>query len=96
MGIFLQILYAVLFSGGFEVLYCKGQYYHFNQGNKTDTKDCQWIQKLHTLGLLTSRFLDEVKTEELILVVVTEKFCLIQLHRLPKKCKNISACSISN
>jgi len=32
------------------------------KGKKTDIKDCQWIQKLHTLGLLSSSFLPDSTT----------------------------------
>ena len=35
------------------------------QGKKTDIQDCQWIQKLHSLGLLSSSFLPDEKTEHL-------------------------------
>ena len=35
------------------------------KGKKTDIKDCQWIQKLHSLGLLSSSFLPDKQTEQL-------------------------------
>ena len=64
-GAYWQNLYAVLISKGFEVLLCNGKFTKNIKGKKTDIKDCQWIQKLHTLGLLTGSFLPEGKTEEL-------------------------------
>lgn len=64
-GTYWQNLYAVLISRGFEVILCNGKFTKNIKGKKTDIKDCQWIQKLHTLGLLTSSFLPEGKTEEL-------------------------------
>ena len=35
------------------------------KGKKTDVKDARWIQKLHTIGLLTSSFLPDEQTEKL-------------------------------
>jgi transposase len=64
-GTYWQNLYAVLMSRGFPVVLCNGKFTKNIKGRKTDVKDCQWIQKLHTLGLLTSSFLPDGKTEEL-------------------------------
>ena len=35
------------------------------KGKKTDVLDCTWIQKLHTLGLLTGSFLPDDFTTKL-------------------------------
>mgnify|MGYP003594251221 CR=1 FL=1 len=35
------------------------------KGKKTDVKDARWIQKLHSIGLLTSSFLPDETTEKL-------------------------------
>lgn len=64
-GTYWQNLYAVLISKGFQVILCNGKFTKNIKGKKTDIKDCQWIQKLHSLGLLTSSFLPDGKTEEL-------------------------------
>jgi len=64
-GTYWQSLYAVLIAHGFEVLLCNGKFTKNIKGKKTDIKDCQWIQKLHTLGLLSSSFLPDAQTEEL-------------------------------
>ncbi len=64
-GAYWQNLYAVLISKGLHVVLCNGKFTKNIKGKKTDIKDCQWIQKLHTLGLLTSSFLPDGKTEEL-------------------------------
>lgn len=64
-GTYWQNLYAVLISKGFHVVLCNGKFTKNIKGKKTDVKDCQWIRKLHTLGLLTSSFLPDGKTEEL-------------------------------
>ena len=63
-GTYWQNLYAVLISKGLHVVLCNGKFTKNIKGKKTDIKDCQWIQKLHTLGLLTSSFLPDGKTEE--------------------------------
>ena len=63
-GTYWQNLYAVLISKGFNVILCNGKFTKNIKGKKTDIKDCQWIQKLHSLGLLTSSFLPDEKTEQ--------------------------------
>jgi transposase len=64
-GTYWQNLYAVLISKGFHVVLCNGKFTKNIKGKKSDVMDCQWIQRLHTLGLLTSSFLPDGKTEEL-------------------------------
>lgn len=64
-GTYWQNLYAVLISKNFHVILCNGKFTKNIQGKKTDIKDCQWIQKLHSLGLLSSSFLPDGKTEQL-------------------------------
>lgn len=64
-GTYWQALYAVLLSQGFEVILCNGKFTKNIKGKKTDIKDCQWIQKLHTLGLLSGSFLPDKQTEQL-------------------------------
>jgi len=64
-GTYWQNLYAVLIAKGFHVILCNGKFTKNIKGKKTDIKDCQWIQKLHSLGLLSSSFLPDGKTEQL-------------------------------
>lgn len=64
-GTYWQNLYAVLISRGFEVVLCNGKFTKNIKGKKTDIKDCQWIQRLHSLGLLSSSFLPDVAIEQL-------------------------------
>lgn len=64
-GTYWQNLYAVLIAKGFHVILCNGKFTKNIKGKKTDVKDCQWIQKLHTLGLLSGSFLPDGKTEQL-------------------------------
>jgi transposase len=64
-GDYWQNLYAELMKHGIEVVLCNGKFTNHAKGKKTDVKDCQYIQKLHALGLLTSSFLPDETTEKL-------------------------------
>lgn len=62
-GTYWQNLFSSLTAFGFEVILVNGQQTKNIRGKKTDIKDCQWIQKLHTLGLLTGSFLPDGTTD---------------------------------
>ena len=64
-GTYWQSLFAVLQAEGFQVILCNGKFTKNIKGKKSDVQDCQWIQKLHTLGLLTGSFLPDEVTEQL-------------------------------
>jgi ASC-1-like (ASCH) protein len=64
-GNYWQNLYAELIKHGFEVILANGKFTKNIKGKKTDVKDAGWIQKLHTIGLLTSSFLPDETTEKL-------------------------------
>ena len=64
-GTYWQSLFTTLQQAGLEVLLCNGKFTKNIQGRKTDVQDCQWIQRLHTLGLLSGSFLPDAATEEL-------------------------------
>ncbi len=64
-GDYWQNLYVELVNYGFDVILCNGKFTKHAKGKKTDLKDSRWIQKLHTLGLLTSSFLPDGTTETL-------------------------------
>ena len=64
-GTYWQSLYAALQSEGLEIILCNGKFTKNIKGKKTDVQDCQWIQKLHTLGLLSESFLPDESTEQL-------------------------------
>jgi transposase len=56
-GVYWIPLFEVLESRGFEVLLVEpGQLSRCGARPKTDVLDCQWIQRLHTYGLLTGSF----------------------------------------
>jgi transposase len=64
-GTYWQSLFAVLQAQGFEVILCNGKFTKNIKGKKSDVQDCQWIQKLHTMGLLSGSFLPDQSTEQL-------------------------------
>lgn len=64
-GTYWQSLFVTLQGAGLEVILCNGKFTKNIQGKKTDVQDCQWIQKLHTLGLLSGSFLPDEDTEHL-------------------------------
>jgi transposase len=64
-GTYWQSLYTTLQGAGIEVILCNGKFTKNIKGKKTDVLDCQWIQKLHTLGLLSGSFLPDDATEQL-------------------------------
>lgn len=64
-GTYWQSLFTMLQGFGLEVILCNGKFTKNIKGKKTDVKDCQWIQKLHTLGLLSGSFLPDEATEQL-------------------------------
>ncbi len=63
-GSYWQTLFFALQAAGFEVLLVSGHQTK-NVRAKTDVKDSQWIQKLHSLGLLRGSFLPSKETEKL-------------------------------
>ena len=64
-GTYWQSLFAVLQNAGIPVILCNGKFTKNIKGKKTDVQDCQWIQKLHTIGLLSGSFLPDEATEQL-------------------------------
>jgi transposase len=55
-GVYWIPLYEVLESRGFQVCVVNARQAKNLPGRKTDVKDCQWLQQLHTYGLLTASF----------------------------------------
>lgn len=64
-GNYWQNLYVELVKHNFEVTLCNGKFTKHAKGKKTDVKDCRWVQKLHSIGLLTGSFLPDQTTETL-------------------------------
>ena len=65
-GIYWVPLYELLQAEGFEVLLVDPSYSHQLRGRpKTDRRDCQWIYRLHSAGLLAAAFRPDEKTCQL-------------------------------
>ena len=64
-GDYWQNLYIELVSNGIDVVLTNGKFTKNIKGKKTDVLDCMWIQKLHTLGLLSGSFLPDEVTGKL-------------------------------
>ena len=62
-GVYWVILYEMLENAGLDVWLVDGRQTKQVPGRKTDVKDCQWIQQLHSYGLLNRCFVpnDQVK-----------------------------------
>jgi transposase len=62
-GIYWIPLYELLQAEGFEVLLVDPSYSHQLRGRpKTDRRDCQWIYRLHSVGLLAAAFRPDEET----------------------------------
>ena len=55
-GVYWIPIYDILAESGFEVLLVNAHHLKSVPGRKTDVKDCQWIQRLHSYGLLRGSF----------------------------------------
>jgi transposase len=65
-GIYWIALYELLDANGFEVLLVDPSYTKQVKGRpKTDRLDCQWIYRLHSVGLLAAAFRPDEKTCQL-------------------------------
>jgi hypothetical protein len=55
-GVYWIPVFEILEARGFEVYLVNARHLKNVPGRKSDYQDCQWIQKLHRLGLLASSF----------------------------------------
>lgn len=55
-GVYWIPLFGILESRGFEVKLVNAHHVKTVPGRKTDVLDCQWLQRLHTYGLLAGSF----------------------------------------
>ena len=80
-GVYWIAPFEVLAGAGFEVYLVNARYIKNVSGRKTDVVDCQWIQQLHTYGLLGASFRPP---EEIcaLRVLVRHRESLIR-HRAP-------------
>lgn len=61
-GVYWVPLYELLESRGFDVNLVDARKVKNVSGRKTDVLDCQWLQQLHTYGLLTTAFRPDDQT----------------------------------
>lgn len=64
-GVYWVILYDILLGKGLDVWLVDGRSTKQVPGRKTDVKDCQWIQQLHSFGLLNKCFIPDSLVQEL-------------------------------
>lgn len=64
-GVYWIALFELLEGRGFEVKLVDPHHLKSVPGRKTDVVDCQWIQQLHTYGLLSGAFRPEEKVSVL-------------------------------
>src|SRR5690606_22276673 len=55
-GVYWLPLYEVLEQEGFEVVLVNASHVRNVPGRKSDVQDCQWLQELHSYGLLRASF----------------------------------------
>ena len=72
-GVYWIALCQKLEAAGIEVFLVNARHVHHVPGRKTDVKDCQWLQRLHSFGLLSASF----RPEDLIC-----RLRSLQRHRL--------------
>jgi transposase len=63
-GSYWVILYDILVEYGLDVWLVDGRQTRQVPGRKTDVKDCQWVQQLHSYGLLNRCFVAEGDLKE--------------------------------
>jgi hypothetical protein len=55
-GVYWIAFFQILESYGFQVNVVNARHTKTLPGRKTDVLECQWLQKLHTFGLLNNSF----------------------------------------
>jgi transposase len=64
-GVYWYVLHDILSDAGLDVWLVDGRQTRQLPGRKTDVKDCQWIQQLHSYGLLNRCYVSEGLIKEL-------------------------------
>ena len=55
-GVYWIPVHQILETSGFELCLVNARYFQNVPGRKTDVSDCQWLQRLHSAGLLRGSF----------------------------------------
>lgn len=63
-GSYWQTIFSHLEREGFNVLLCNSKLIK-NPKGKSDNKDCMWLQKLHSLGLVHGSFIPDAQIEKI-------------------------------
>jgi transposase len=84
-GSYWQTLFNALQAAGFEVLLAGSRYIRNIKGKKTDVIDCLWIQKLHSLGLLSGSFLLSDQLQSLRTYYAHRQYLIEQTSRYIQK-----------
>ena len=58
-GVYWIALYQKLETAGLEVVLVNARHVKHVPGRKSDVQDCQWLQQLHSFGLLSGSFRPE-------------------------------------
>ena len=58
-GVYWIPVFQILEARGLEIKLVNAHHFKTVPGRKTDVKDCQWLQQLHTFGLLSGSFRPE-------------------------------------
>jgi transposase len=78
-GIYWVPLYELLVAEGFEVYLVDPSYSQQLRGRpKTDRRDCQWIYRLHSVGLLAAAFRPDEKTCQLLRAYLRQRANLVR------------------
>lgn len=77
-GVYWVALYAMLEACGLKVCLVNPKETKQVKGRKTDVRDCQWIQKLFSAGLLRQSFIPEAKYME-VRQLVRERLDIIEM-----------------
>ncbi len=77
-GVYWVALYGMLESCGLKVCLVNPKETKQVKGRKTDVKDCQWIQKLFSSGILRRSFIPEAKYME-VRQLVRERMDIIEM-----------------
>lgn len=64
-GTYWQNLFIALMDHGLNPILVSGKFTKNVQGKKTDVQDCQYIQKMHTIGLLPASYQPSSEVEQL-------------------------------
>lgn len=63
-GVYWKNLFSILMQNGFDVRLVNARHTKNVSGRKTDESDAQWIQRLHSCGLLSGGFLPDDFTDK--------------------------------